>query len=51
MVNVNPANPQGIVPNAPETWGAVVKNGLVYVPDMNSGLAIIRIEPKAKIVP
>jgi hypothetical protein len=51
MVNVNPANPKGVVPNAPETWGAVVKNGLVYVPDMNSGLSIIRIEPKAKIIP
>ncbi|MDB4891833.1 MAG: hypothetical protein JWL61_3688 [Gemmatimonadetes bacterium] len=51
MVNVNPANPKGVLPNAPETWGAVVKNGLIYVPDMNSGLSIIRIEPKAKIVP
>ena len=51
MVNVNTANPKGVVPNAPATWGAVVKNGLVFVPDMNNGLSIIRIEPKAKIVP
>ena len=52
MVHVNPVDPKGHVPNAAMTWGAVVKNGLVYVPDMNNGLFIIRLEPKDnKVVP
>jgi hypothetical protein len=27
------------------TWGAVVKDGLAYVNDLNSGLYLIRLEP------
>ena len=30
------------MPNAPMTWGVVVKDGLAYVNDMNSGLFLIR---------
>ena len=33
------------------TWGAVVKNGLVFVPDINNGLFIIRLDPKPLVVP
>ena len=33
------------------TWGVVVKNGLAYVNDFNTGLFIVRIEPKVKVVP
>ena len=51
MTHVNTADPKGHVPNAAFTWGAVVKNGLVYVPDINNGLFIIRLEPKEKVVP
>lgn len=51
MVHVNPVSPNGKVPNAAMTWGAVVKNGLVYVPDINNGLFIIRLDPKEKVVP
>ncbi len=51
MVHVNPVDPKGHVPNAAFTWGAVVKNGLVYVPDLNNGLFIVRLEPKERIVP
>ncbi|MBK6779821.1 MAG: Ig-like domain-containing protein [Gemmatimonadetes bacterium] len=28
-------------------WGAVVKNGTIFVPDINTGLWILRVEPKA----
>jgi hypothetical protein len=31
--------------NTPMTWGVVVKDGLAYVNDMNSGLWIVRIKP------
>ena len=30
------------------TWGAVVKNGLAYVNDFNSGLHLVRMEPAPK---
>jgi hypothetical protein len=47
------ADPKGNIANAPMTWGAVVnkKDGLAYVPDFNSGLWTLRIEPKAAVVP
>jgi hypothetical protein len=51
MVHVNPVDPKGKVPNAAFTWGAVVKDGLVYVPDINNGLFIIRLDPKQAVVP
>ena len=27
----------GVTPNAPNAWGAIYRNGLIYVPDINSG--------------
>ena len=36
----------GVKPRATFSWGAVVKNGNIYVPDINSGLWILRLEPK-----
>jgi hypothetical protein len=40
------SDPGGLVPNAPMTWGAVVKNGLAYVNDFNSGLYLVRLAPE-----
>ena len=40
------ADTGGFVPNSSMTWGVVVKNGLAYVNDFNSGLFIVRLEPK-----
>jgi hypothetical protein len=41
------------VPNAPMTWGVVVNpaDGLAYVNDLNSGLWILRLEPRQTVVP
>jgi hypothetical protein len=41
----------GTVPNAPNAWGAIYRDGLIYVPDINSGLWIVRVEPKSELVP
>jgi plastocyanin len=43
--------PDGVVPNAPNAWGAIYRNGLVYVPDINSGLWVVRVESKSELVP
>ena len=41
----------GVVPNAPNAWGAIYRDGLIYVPDINSGLWIVRVEPKSELTP
>ncbi len=51
IAHVNPADEKGFVPNVPMTWGVVVKNNLIFVNDFNSGLWIVRLEPKTQVVP
>lgn len=53
IAHVSPSDPKGFIPNNTMTWGVVVKNGLAYVNDVNTGLMIVRIEPspKPKVVP
>ena len=48
-----PSDKDGHIPNAPMTWGVVVnpRDGLAYVNDLNSGLWVVRIEPKPAVVP
>ncbi len=41
------ADAEGNRPRATFAWGAVVKNGFIYVPDINSGLWILKLEPKS----
>jgi hypothetical protein len=36
---------------APFAWGAVVRDGNIFVPDINTGLWILRLEPKPQPVP
>jgi hypothetical protein len=45
IADLAPSDPNGFIPNAPMTWGVVVKNGLAYVNDFNSGLFLVRMEP------
>ncbi len=40
------ADSMGAKPRVPFAWGVVVKNGLMYVPDINSGLWVLRVEPR-----
>ena len=46
IADMEPSDPDGFVPNAPMTWGVVVKNGLAYVNDFNSGLFVVRMDPE-----
>ena len=51
IAHVVTGDADGITPNAPNAWGAIYRNGLIYVPDINSGLWIVRVEPKSELVP
>jgi hypothetical protein len=51
IANFNTGAPDGKIPNAAMAWGAVVKDGLTFVNDLNSGLWIVRFEPKKPPVP
>jgi hypothetical protein len=51
IAHVNPSDPNGFISNSTMTWGVVVKNGMAYVNDFNTGLFIVRIEPKPAVVP
>ena len=51
IAHVVTGDKDGFTPNAPSAWGAVYRNGLIYVPDVNSGLWIVRVEPKSELVP
>jgi hypothetical protein len=51
MAHVVTGDGDGVVPNAPNAWGAIYRNGLIYVPDINSGLWIVRVESKSELVP
>ena len=45
IVHVHTGDLEGNVKNTPMTWGAVVRDGLAYVNDINNGLWIVRIKP------
>ena len=51
ITHFQPQSPGGKIPNATMTWGVVVKNNLAFINDMNSGLWIVRLEPKPSVVP
>jgi hypothetical protein len=45
------ADSTGVQPHTPFAWGAVVRDGNIYVPDINSGLWVLKLEPKQAPVP
>ncbi len=46
-----PGMRKGHVPNAPLTWGAIYRNGLIYAPDMNSGLWVVKVDGPPSVTP
>jgi hypothetical protein len=51
IAHVVTADGQGVRPNAPNTWGAVYRNGLIYAPDINTGLWIVRVDGRSRLTP
>jgi hypothetical protein len=51
IAHVVTGDARGVIPNASNAWGALYHNGLVYVNDINSGLWIVKVEPKSEVVP
>jgi hypothetical protein len=41
----------GNIPNTNNAWGAIYRDGLIYVPDMNTGLWVVRVEPTPTALP
>ncbi|HWA56426.1 MAG TPA: Ig-like domain-containing protein [Gemmatimonadales bacterium] len=41
----------GFVPNAANAWGAIYRDGYIYVPDINSGLWIVKVDSKSELTP
>jgi hypothetical protein len=51
ITHVVTGDSSGVVPNAANAWGAIYRNGFIYVPDIDSGLWIVKVEPKSELVP
>ncbi len=49
--HVHTGDPNGKTPNLANAWGAIYRDGLIYVPDINSGLWVIRMEPTQTAIP
>ncbi len=51
IAHVDTGDPKAANPNAPMAWGAIYRDGHIYVPDVNSGLWIVKVEDRPSPVP
>jgi hypothetical protein len=51
IAHVVTGDKQGTVPNAPNAWGAIYRDGYIYVPDVNSGLWIVKVDARSGLTP
>ena len=49
--HIHTGDKDGVTPNTANAWGAIYRNGLIYVPDINSGLWIVKLEPSQPVIP
>ena len=42
-------SPDGVVPNSPMAWGPQLFKGNIFVSDLNSGLWVVRLEPRRRV--
>ena len=46
-----PATSRAGARTPPNAWGAIYRDGYIYVPDINSGLWIVKVDPKSELTP
>lgn len=51
IAHVFTGDQKGVIPQAPMAWGAIYRDGLIYVPDVNSGLWVVKVEQKSSLTP
>ncbi len=51
IAHVYTGDSKGYIPNAAMAWGAVYRDGKIYVPDVFSGLWVVQVEPKNALTP
>lgn len=51
IAHVITGDKQGFFPNAPNAWGVIYRDGYIYVPDVNSGLWIVKVDAKNELTP
>jgi hypothetical protein len=51
IAHVHTGDKDGFTPNSANAWGAVYRNGYIFVPDINSGLWIVKVESKSELIP
>ncbi|MEP7326332.1 MAG: Ig-like domain-containing protein [Gemmatimonadota bacterium] len=51
IAHVSTGDKNGFVANTANAWGAIYRDGYIYVPDINSGLWIVKVENKSELTP
>jgi hypothetical protein len=51
VAHVHTGSRDGVTPNVSMAWGAIYRDGYIYVPDVNAGLTIARVEPQSQLTP
>ncbi|MEO8201782.1 MAG: Ig-like domain-containing protein [Gemmatimonadota bacterium] len=51
IAHVFTGDKNGFIPNSSNAWGAIYRNGYIYVPDINSGLWIVKVQSKSELTP
>jgi len=51
IAHVFTGDKQGMTPNAANAWGAIYRDGYIYVPDINSGLWIVKVDARSELTP
>lgn len=51
IAHVYTGDAKGNFPNAAMAWGAIYRDGRIYVPDVFSGLWVVKVEPRNELTP
>ena len=51
VAHIYTGSKDGLTPNVAMAWGAIYRDGYIYVPDVNAGLIVARVEPRSQLTP